>query len=143
MKYIKLFEGFFDFDFGDRLWIEVDWEDGHNTAKTEIPEKLSETEISKILDTFKIIKKHRLIKDDIKTRIVSHRVVKRFPADTEYSCLSLDTESRGNVIICKFSDDRWLVEIFDVAGHFEDSIFLCDSYEGLINWIQDWRGKIK
>lgn len=143
MKYIKLFEGFFDFDFGDRLWIEVDWEDGHNTAKTEIPEKISESEISKILDTFKIIKKHRLIKDDIKTRIVSHRLVKSLYNDIEDSCLSLDTEGRGNVRICKFSDYKWLVEIFDVAGHFEDSTFLCETFEGVLNWIEDWRKKIK
>ena len=143
MKYIKIFEGFFDFDFGDRLWVEVSWDDGHGVAKNEISETILKGEISQILDTFKIIKKHRLIEDDVKTRIVSHRLVKSFYNDIEDSCLSLDTEGRGNVRICKFSDFKWLIEIFDVAGHFEDSIFLCETFVGVLNWIQDWREKIK
>jgi hypothetical protein len=37
-----------------------------------------------------------------------------------------------------------MIEIFDdEGGHFEDAKFVCETYEGLLNWIEDWREKIR
>lgn len=134
MKYIKLFENFFDFKFGPRLWVEADdWGKWQKLANTETPEELTSNEISEILKTFRY--------DVIK----SYSVVKRFERDeTRNSCINIELISEGCIIIYKFHDDRWMIEIYDDGRvSFGDAKFLCDSYEGLINWIEDWREKIK
>lgn len=145
MKYIKLFEGFFDRDFGSRLWTETDdWVEWQEIVESETPEELEPEEISEIIQTFK--GNNRVNRNDptLPWFIKSYVVVPRLPyKDKENSCINITPISEGSVIIYKFADDRWAIELFD-DGHryFEDAKFLCDSYEGLINWIEDWREKI-
>ena len=55
MKYIKLFEGFFDRDFGSRLWTETDdWVEWQEIVESETPEELEPEEISEIIQTWAI-----------------------------------------------------------------------------------------
>ena len=144
MKYIKLFENFFDFKFGSRLWVEADdWEKWQELVEKEIPEELESEEISEIIQTFK---GNDVVNDSgLPSFIYSYSVVKRFYTDeTENSCINITLTQNGAVIIYKFHDYKWMIEIFDdEGGHFEDAKFVCETYEGLINWIEDWREKIR
>ena len=146
MKYIKLFEGFFDRDFGDRLWIETDdWRDWQTIVEYEQPEELTRNEIMEIIQTFRYDDKVNRNDPTLPWFINSYVVVPRFPTkDEENSCINITLIPDGTVIIYKFNDDRWMIELFDEGRrYFENAKFLCDSYEGLLNWIQDWRKKIR
>ena len=146
MKYIKLFEGFFDRDFGDRLWTETDdWEEWQRIVEFETPEELERQEPFEIIQAFRYDDKINVFNPKYPWYILSYSVVKRLEADeTRNSCINISLISRGSVIIYKFTDDRWMVELFSryTRRLFQDAKFLCDSYEGLINWIEDWREKI-
>jgi hypothetical protein len=145
MKYIKLFEGFFDRDFGVRLWNETDdWRDWQTIVEYEQPEELTRNEIMEIIQTFRYDDKVNRNDPTLPWFINSYVVVPRFPIkDEENSCINITLIPDGTVIIYKFNDDRWMIELFDEGGgNFEDAKFFCDSYEGLINWIEDWREKI-
>jgi hypothetical protein len=145
MKYIKLFEGFFDRDFGPRLWTETDdWEDWQKIVELETPEELERQEPFEIIQTFRYDDKINVFNPKYPWYILSYSVVKRFEADeTRNSCINISLISRGSIIIYKFTDDRWMVELFTNDYYkFKDAKFFCDSYEGLINWIEDWREKI-
>ena len=145
MRYIKLFENFFDFDFGNRLWVEADdWWKWDETVRSETPEELTSEEISEIFKTFKGNDEAKE-NDSILPRFIdSYVVVPRLPSkDKENSCINITLISKECIIIYKFHDDRWMVELFDEDDNVRDAKFVCDSYEGLVNWIQDWREKIK
>lgn len=145
MKYIKLFEGFFDFDFGDRLWVETDdWWKWDETVRSETPEELTSEEISIILKTFKGNDSENENDTRLPWFIDSFVVVPRLRSkDKENSCLKIRTISNEYIIIYKFHDDRWMAELFDEDDNVRDAKFLCETYKGLINWIEDWREKIK
>lgn len=151
MKYIKLFEGFFDFfDFSNptinhRLWIETDdWWKWDETVRNEKPEELTSEEISIILKTFKGDGRANRTDSRLPWFIDSYVVVPRLESkDKENSCINITLISGGSVIIYKFHDDRWMAELFDEDDNVRDAKFLCETYKGLINWIEDWREKIK
>lgn len=143
MKYIKLFEGFFDRDFGDRLWTETDdWVEWQTTAENEQPEKLKREEIFDIVQKFRYNDTVNIFDSRLPWTILSYTIAKSFSKDVDNSRISMTLITNGNVIIHKFVDDRWMIEIFQNRNNFQDAKFFCDSYEGLINWIEDWREKI-
>jgi len=137
MKHIKLFENFFSkIDFGNQLWVQPDWYSWDELVWNEQPEELKQHEITQILDKFK---------SDKDFRIKEYRVVKRIPKDDVFnSCLSIDNENHptATVLIYKFRDDMWLIEIFDFKSQ-DDAKFACDGTDGLLLWLEEWVKKLR
>jgi len=111
-------------------------------AENEQPEKLKREEIFDIVQKFRYNDTVNIFDSRLPWTIFSYKIAKRFSKDVDNSCISMTLITNGNVIIYKFVDDRWMIEIFQNRNNFQDAKFLCDSYEGLINWIEDWREKI-
>ena len=136
MKHIKLFENFFSkIDFGNQLWVEADWYSWDDLVWNEQSEELEQHEITQILDKFK---------SDKDFRIKEYRVVKRIHRDDFNSCLSIDNENHptATVLIFKFRDDMWLIEIFDFKSQ-DDAKFACDGTDGLLLWLEEWVKKLR
>ena len=84
-------------------------------------------------------------KSDKDFRIKEYRVAKRIPKDDVFnSCLSIDNENHptATVLIFKFRDDMWLIEIFDFKTQ-DDAVFACDGTEGLLLWLEEWVKKLR
>jgi hypothetical protein len=134
MKYIKLFENFFSkIDFGNQLWIETnDWENWDELVWNEQPEELSQIEIVMILNEF-FNKKFKIGKISLE---------KRTSNDKFRSCLRIDNENESTIIIYKFRDDMWMIEIFEFVPE-GDKKFVCDGTDGLSLWLSDWIKKLR
>lgn len=131
MKYIKLFENFFErVDFGDNIWIEADWYLWDEMVSKQIPGEITEFEIKKISS---------IMNSQFKNAEI--RTISRYPLDGITSCISVVTEKNSAIVIYKFIDDIWLTEIFEFESE-DDNKFFCDGLDGLFEWISDFAMKL-
>ena len=133
MNHIKLFENFFEkCDFGDKLWVELYW-NVFDELITEIPDELNQIEITKIVNKFN---------SDKDFKMAEYKIVKRFHSDNFNSCISIDNENHSTVLIYKFRDYMWLIEIFDFKTQ-DAAKFACDGFDGLLLWLEEWLKKLR
>jgi hypothetical protein len=74
--------------------------------------------------------------------IKEYKIVKRLHTDIVNSALNISTEEGGTIIIYKFRDDRWMIETFDIP-YLEDLKFACDGRDGLFEWFEYWKKKLR
>ena len=100
---------------------------------TEIPDELNQIEITKIVNKFN---------SDKDFKMAEYKIVKRFHSDNFNSCISIDNENHSTVLIYKFRDYMWLIEIFDFKTQ-DAAKFACDGFDGLLLWLEEWLKKLR
>lgn len=133
MKYIKLFDSFSEFNFNYELWTLSDNDHKFQLSiENNEPEEINKNDIDDIKNTLG------------EEYIIWQKIVKRFEYDKIKSCVSLGIGShlnkRNELIIYKFKDEWWAIELFDLGG--PSYSYICDTKEGLINLLKNIISKI-
>lgn len=139
MKHLKLFESFLNFDFDERLWIELDIDTWHNnfTSSLKNKEEIKPKEAKEITSL-------------MKTKVVFSK--KEYPMYLSYRLgnkdgfiyLDIETKNKNDIKIYKFKYDWWGIKVYPPSSSKYGSslYFICDQKEGLFNWISDWKNKL-